>query len=231
MAISVDKHLWQEHAQAFERDFWASAVKRNFGGWVDFVRDDRESIRDKQQTVSRLIWSNFGFEPDSITGSCLDIGPGPTARCSSLGGEWDAIEPLANSYRQLKWAWMPYRYVYTQPAEKQVSQLVGAYDFVVSLNCIDHCYNAIDVLANVASYLKPQATAFISFDVDKELEEDDPTHPLAMTSEEAREIIAMAGLKIVHETSGHCYPMPDGTWLDSWGGGTAYHWLLERAPC
>jgi len=33
---------------------------------------------------------------------------------------------------------------------------------------------------------------------------------------------------VVKVDCGHCYPKPDGTWLDSWGGGRAWHWWLEN---
>ena len=188
--------------------------------------------------MSRRIWGQLGFSRETFAGKiCLDIGAGPTARCVGLDGTWWAIEPLAESY-----VWMPYDRVWAVPAEQFIPELVDAVDYVVSLNALDHCFDLPAILCNAHRYLRRGGYAFWSFDVDKPIT-DDPTHPLVMTHDEADAAIREAGFRVIRRTHGKCYPRLSRKWrssrgqrcvsaappwIDSWGGGTAYHWLCKR---
>lgn len=215
--MTNNKEIWETVAQPFERSHWEDA-----GVSVAVPDARRRKPRRARRSMSRRIWSNFRFSQHTLKGkTVLDIGPGPTGRCEWLKGDFVAIEPLAKHYGR---GLGKYRKVYVQPAEDSIPELVGAIDAVLSLNCLDHCYDIKAILANVYAYLNPGGLAFFSFDVNKP--DFDANHPTHLTAREATRIISASGLVVSHFESGHCYP---GTpWLDSWGGGTAYHWWCQK---
>ncbi len=216
---------WKEHAQTFEADWWDSAYKRGIG-LKDVDVKNVPAIRKGLHGVSRQIWQNFTFTQKTFTGkTVLDIGPGPTGRCSWLKGTFLAIEPLAVRFQQLPWHMLAkYKRVYAQPAEELIPELVGSVDAVLSLNTLDHCYDLPAILSNVYQYLKPDGLAFLSFDVDKGIY--DPTHPINLTPAAATRTIKDSGLAVEAWSFGHCYP--GDPWRDNWGGGTAYHWWCRK---
>ena len=211
MTIKSDRASWQTIAQTFEREYWT--------GCVPSITPHRTA---QARTLSSMIWGNFGFSQDSFSGKVvLDVGAGPTARCSWLDGTFVAIEPLADTYIH-----MPYEQIWKVPAEQHIQELVDSVDYVVSLNALDHCYDLPLILHNLITYIREGGGAFLSFAVDKGVEEDE-THPLVMTHEEASQAITESGFDIIKHSSGRCYPLGDDVWRDSWGGGTAHHWWLE----
>ena len=229
MIDRVARSDWAQLAQTFELEHWKTAQTRGFGIGAHCLANDIARIHAGFRGVSQQIWENFGFTEDAFVGmQCLDIGCGPLGRCSWLLGEWSTIEPLADQYRkELAYAYLPYEHVYSQAAEKRIGELVGQFVAVVSLNCLDHCFDANLVLKNAFDYLAPSGVALLSFDVDKPCKSD-PTHPINMTHDEATTLIESVGFAVTKIAHGKCYPRVDGTWRDNWGGGTAYHWWLTK---
>lgn len=222
---NVSFEQWRDVAQEAEFGHWKTSD--DTGKWSRTKPGAVQGAVD----CSRRIFEQFGFKRTTFAKkTVLDIGPGPTGRlnwlaCKRLIG----IEPLWERYRALELAHLDhYQHVYTTPAEVLIPELVGRVDAVISLNCLDHCYDIDAVIANVAQYTKPGGLMFLSFDVDKpESENDSPGHPVSLTHDEATEVFKDHGLLIERIGSGQCYPAPD-RWLDAWGVGTAYHWWLRK---
>lgn len=184
--------------------------------------------------ISHQILSRMWITDEMLAGKIvLDVGSGPTGRIMCvrpLASRMLAIEPLAEEYMQITGVSRildTYDKIYSVPAEELVQEIVGKIDVAICLNVIDHCFDAEAVFRNVFSYLSPEGTALISFDVNK-CSGKSIGHPISMTDEEARRAIAASGLCIIKEDHGRCFPSSP-QWRTNWGEGEAYHWLCRKA--
>jgi SAM-dependent methyltransferase len=208
--VKVPYSLWHGISQPFE-----------LGCWTMFFENEVKAYAEESEWMMR----RFNFEKQAFKNqTVVDIGCGPTGRLTWLEGSFIAIEPLAGHYRQMPWAHLEkYHKIYEQPAEIPIAELVGAVDMIFAINSLDHAFDLEAILGNMFSYLKPGGRAFISVDVDKPIA-NDPTHPLRLHSETVRLLLLKHGFVIEKEESGKCNAAGES----SWGGGTAYHWWLQR---
>lgn len=228
--MKIDKEVW-ETAQKKELTFWQQDRKEH-------NETDPEIRRLAARYTSCLIWGRFGFFPTAFLGkSIIDVGCGPTGRCSCfLGVGLIGIDPLAREYNDLPGDRMvSYREVFTSPAESNIETLNGSASFVVSLNCLDHCRDAQAVIENMARYLKPGGIGLLSTDVDIGNGHMDPLHPLRLLPETITDLLEATGVEITLHEQGRSYPrVEEGgqiVWQDGWCGGeyVAHHWHFRKA--
>jgi len=233
-ALGVDREVWEEHAQSFELEWW---VDTDLTRSMIAAKDDPALLNRLQRKstaghawLSGQILSEFGFTQRQYAGKrVLEVGCGPTGRTLWFeDAAIEAFEPLAAQFcATVPWAeFMHFDKVYSAPIETHIPELNETFDAVLSFNCLDHCYDLRAALRNIRRYLRPGGTAFLSFDVDNY--GHDPTHPVSVSHRTAHHAMQDVGFSVVKVDCGHCYPKPDGTWLDSWGGGRAWHWWLEK---
>jgi len=174
--------------------------------------------------------TRLGFSRDQFAESTvIDVGPGPTGRLSWLQfGRLIGIDPLYEEYLKLPDArFEPYTEVHNAPAEQRLHFLESVADAVLSLNCLDHGYDFCASVINIRSYLKPGGLFCLSMGVDIPFPANDG-HPLLLTHQFVTRFLDAAGFAIQRIDSGRCYPLPDGTWHETYSGGPAWHWWTTK---
>jgi SAM-dependent methyltransferase len=182
-------------------------------------------------TDSARLWEHFGFRADQLAGkTVVDVGAGSRLRTRFFtGARIVAIEPLADRFRALDFSDLNTAAAcYSTAGEVRLPELVGQADAVVSVNALDHGYDFDTAIENIAAYLKPNASAFLSFDLH---EQADEMHPLLLTEASCRQLFANVGLAVVFVRRGV------GPFGRNYGHGEAINfWLLKatgsgvRAP-
>jgi hypothetical protein len=137
----------------------------------------------------------------------IDAGCGPRLRSRFFDhSKLYAIDPLAENYMQLfPWCDLSKAVVYPVPLEQLIPGLHA--EFLLSLNCLDHCRDFPVVIANIAEYADE---FYLSYDVGK----PDPLHPLILTEEISEKCFADQGLRIDKKIIGD--PWRDGYSLNYW---------------
>jgi hypothetical protein len=174
-------------------------------------------------TDSARLWEHFGFRADQFAGQVIvDIGAGSKLRTRFFeGARIMAVEPLADRYRTLDFCDLDVAEAcFSVPGEALVAELVGRADVVLSINALDHGYDFDAAIRNIAAYLKPDAPAFLSFDLH---EKADAMHPLVLTEESCRATFAAAGLTVIRVMDGV------GPFGANYGHGAAVDFWLRKA--
>ncbi len=205
-----DKISWQHEAQQGEFQFH---LKNKWRTSDDFM------------IQTRALFTHFGFSPDAYHGkTIIDLGAGSKLRTKYFSGaKIIAIEPLADRFmKNIDWCDLTdAQNVYSSPAEERIDECVNSADLVISINVLDHCYDIDAIVGNIASYLKPDGLAFLSFD---EHGETDKMHPLILTKEACDEIFAEKGLIVEKFSKGA------GKILTTYGhGNCCFNYWLKKA--
>jgi 2-polyprenyl-3-methyl-5-hydroxy-6-metoxy-1,4-benzoquinol methylase len=191
----------------------------------------RENSEQFRKEIASL-FEYFGFSSGQFAGrTIVDIGAGSHLITSFFqGAKIVAIEPLADRYLKqlpscgLRNAWK----VYSNPAETRIEELRSQADFVISINVLDHGVQFDAIVENIAFYLKPGATAFLSFDSHDYVE---IMHPTSLSEETCRKSFESAGLSIEKVSRGLGDPRsrplacPAGS---SYGNGEAINFWLAK---
>jgi len=175
----VHPHVWKRTSQEKEWEFHAA------NQW----RRSRKFVNDNIR-----LWQYFGFKHSEMRGcTVIDFGAGSKLRSRFFKeARIIAIEPLADRFRALEFCDLDQAAeVYSQPGEERIEALVAQADLIVSINVLDHCFDFDKALSNIAAYLRPSGTAFLSFDLH---EEADELHPLLLTEESCKKSFVRAGL-------------------------------------
>lgn len=229
MAATVDRTAWSTFAQTFEFGFWALRMDRE-PNFTSEIEDNR----------SWELFRALGIDPESFAGkTVIDVGAGPTNRCRVLKGAYEiVIDPLADLYKTIPWAttWKADE-VHSKPAEELIPELVEKADYVITVNCLDHCFDVPKILANIRAYLKPDGKALISTDCQNaKIKHHDYTHPTKIPRPELHGLLQQAGFEIEESWVGFKRearpgePRRDSDWEgwknvgDTYGGGDACHW-------
>jgi hypothetical protein len=202
------------------RDAWASAAQE---GELDFHK--RHNFRAEQEvwwTHVQRDWEALGLKPTGWDGKVIiDVGAGSKLRSLYFeGATLVVLEPLADRYMS-EVAWHDLDKadeIYSAPAEQFVPELEGRGDLIVSINALDHGFDFAGGVRNIRRYMKPDATALLSFDMH---DRPDDMHPLILTDEICQKIFLEAGFKIEKSEKGRRY--------HGAAGPQATHWWLRAA--
>lgn len=105
------------------------------------------------------------------------------------------------------------------PVEKDIAELHGRADLIVSVNALDHGYDFEAAIKNLRGYLKPDGRAYLTFD---QHEKPDDMHQLMIGDSKAKEIFTRNGFVVDRaETWGRYHGTP---------GPRALHYWLSPAP-
>lgn len=204
----TDEHIGCVELQAWRGEMQPGELKWHIRrGPFDLVQFSAET------------WRHFGFAQDAFAGKTLiDLGAGPTFHGAWFSGvkRLIAIDPLADGYRDhCPWHRLGLaNEVYVVPAEHRITALVGQADALVSINALDHGYDFALAAANIAAYLRPGGTAFISVDVH---DSADVLHQMILTAEFCEGCFAAAELVIERHETGRPH-----------GFGVAHRWFLRK---
>jgi len=161
------------------------------------------------------IFNHFGFGRDDFRGkSILDVGAGPRLRTKYFKDSIiTALEPLGERFvRNFKWCDLRDVPVYTNPIEEFIPELVHQFDFIISINALDHCYDFNLSISNMCWYLKEGGTIFISYDFHSG---SDPLHPLSLSKEVSENTFENNCLKVINEMEYLSYGLGDSS-LSYW---------------
>ncbi len=217
MSVEANAHPTAQHQASIEA--WAGpAQDQEFA-----YHATHKGRRSPQFTInSARFWEHFGFRADQFAGQVIvDVGAGSKLRTRYFAdARIMAVEPLADRYRTLDFCDLDTAAAcFSVSGETLVPELVDRADVVLSINALDHGYDFDQAIRNIAAYLKPDAPAFLSFDLH---EKADAMHPLVLTEASCRAAFAAAGLTVTRVMEG---VGPFGT---NYGHGAAISfWLLK----
>ena len=146
----------------------------------------------------------FGFSEDDYK-TVIDVGAGPRLRSRFFNAVITAIEPLAEQYKQFSWCDLDN--VYAVPIEEFIPDLQA--DFVMCLNCLDHCKDFDKAIENMAKYAPK---LFLSYDCGDN--DPDPLHPLRLDEAISEATFAKHGLTV--EKKSKTDPYRKGYALNYW---------------
>jgi SAM-dependent methyltransferase len=179
---SISPEKWSTVAQPGELAFHKRPGLRSSTEW---------------ETKNAEFWARRRFSPDGWDGRWIvDVGAGSRLRTLYFrGAKVAAIEPLADKYiAEVEWQDLDRAdEVYAEPAEKDIPELHGRADLLVSVNVLDHGYDFEAAIANIRRYLKPDGQAYLSFD---QHERPDDLHQLMLDDATVRAIYDRCGLAV-----------------------------------
>jgi hypothetical protein len=128
--------------------------------------------------------------------SVIDVGAGPRLRSKFFKAEITAIEPLAPEYLKLDWCDLREVKFIVLPVEQKISNLRS--EFVISLNCLDHCQDFDKAIENISGYADK---LFLSYDCG----EPNDMHPLQLDETMSAAAFHEYGLRINKMLKGSPY--------------------------
>lgn len=152
---------------------------------------------------SEIIFKTAGFRQDQWKNRrILDIGAGSKSRAFYFqSAKVTVLEPLADRFiREISWCNLgKAEKILSCAAAKRNRNLQNKYDFIFSINVLDHCFDFECIIENIANYLKPKGEAFLSFDTHTVTDEQ---HPLILTETVCEKIFLQKKLKVVRKSKG-----------------------------
>jgi len=142
------------------------------------------------------LFDKFGFSRESFIGkTVLDVGAGPRLRTKYFKGiDLYTIEPLGDKFiNEFSWCDLEDSKLYVNSVEKFIPELSNKFDFIISINVLDHCSDFISSINNMYAYLKKGGELFVSYDLH---DGDDPLHPLSLTKAFSEEVFNTLNLSI-----------------------------------
>lgn len=177
---TVDPETWSSVAQPGELAFHKRPNIRAGSDWA---------------AKNATFWKRRGFTRDGWEGKLVvDVGAGSRLRTLYFRDtRIAAIEPLADKYiAEVEWQDLDKAdEVYAVPAEKDIPELHGRADLLVSMNALDHGYDFEAAVANIRRYLRPDGLAHLSFDPH---DRPDDLHQLLLNDSLARATFERCGL-------------------------------------
>jgi SAM-dependent methyltransferase len=180
--VTINQETWSKIAQQGELAFHKRPNLRSTGDW---------EVKNTQ------FWARRKFSPEGWEGKLIvDVGAGSRLRTLYFqGAKIAAIEPLAEQFiADVEWQDIDQAdELYAVPAEKDIPELHGRADLVISVNVLDHGYDFEAAIANIRRYLKPDGLAYLSFD---QHEHPDDLHQLMVDDSNARAIFDRCGFDL-----------------------------------
>lgn len=180
--VAINPQTWSNVAQSGELAFHKRPGLRSSAEW---------------ETKNVEFWQRRKFSAEGWDGKWIvDVGAGSRLRTLYFqGAKIAAIEPLAEKFiAEVEWQDLDRAdEVYAVPAEKDVPELHGRADLLVSVNVLDHGYDFEAAVTNIRRYLKPDGLAYLTFD---QHDRPDDLHQLMLDDATARVIFDRCGLDI-----------------------------------
>jgi SAM-dependent methyltransferase len=205
--VTINAETWSKVAQEGELAYHKRANLRSTDDW---------------EVKNELYWAKRHFSPDAWEGKFIvDVGAGSRLRTLYFkGAKIAAIEPLADKFiAEVEWQDLDRAdEVYALPAEKDIPELHGRADLLVSVNVLDHGYDFEAAITNIRRYMKPDGLAYLTFD---QHERPDDMHQLMIDDGKAREIFERCGFDVEqHEEWGRYHGVA--------GPPALHYWLRPR---
>lgn len=188
LKIGIQRATWQKEGQPSEFNVHVNDPYRQ-----SEVFDLDSEIIFKSAGFCRDLWDNKRI---------LDIGAGSKSRAFYFrNAKVTVLEPLANRFmREISWCNLRNaEKVLSVAAENKIFSLKNKFDFILSINVLDHCFNFERNVQNIEFYLKKGGYAYLSFDQHSFTDEQ---HPLILNEEICTKTFKKNGLKIFKKSKG-----------------------------
>ncbi|MQY15979.1 hypothetical protein SRB5_61710 [Streptomyces sp. RB5] len=184
-----------EKPTTINEETWSKVAQEGELAW--HKKPNWRAREEEWQTRNNRFWTSKDFSPEGWQDKLIvDLGAGSRLRTLYFrGAKIAAIEPLGDKYiAEVEWQDLDKAdELYSVPAEKDIPELHGRADLLVSINVLDHGYDFGAAIANVRNYLKPDGLAYLAFD---RHDRPDDMHQLMIDDETARAIFDRCGLDI-----------------------------------
>lgn len=217
----ISNYTRKTHAIRYDRGKWKHAAQN--GEFRFHLENEwRQSQRftnDTKKLLDYLGFNQLDYEGKTV----IDLGAGSKLRTKYFtGARLIVIEPLASRFmREIKWCDLAEaERVYSTSGEEHIAECVNTADLVISINVLDHCYDFEAIIENIASYLKEDGLAFLSFDKHNRTDE---MHPLILTETTCESVFRAKRLITVKHSKGA------GEVLQTYGSGDycLNYWLKK----
>ena len=136
------KRRWEESSQ-FEREWW---TKWKSGTDLNLARKELiERANDIKQIIDPLYPSDLR--------KILQIGPGPNAEIHFMSGDRFAIDPLAPYFKENFSLFIDPKVDFIQGMAEKLPYPDSFFDVILILNVLDHCWEPLTVLEEIARCL------------------------------------------------------------------------------
>ena len=136
------KRRWEESSQ-FEREWW---TKWKSGTDLNLARKELiERANDIKQIIDPLYPSDLR--------KILQIGPGPNAEIHFISGDRFAIDPLAPYFKENFSLFIDPKVDFIQGMAEKLPYPDSFFDVILILNVLDHCWEPLTVLEEIARCL------------------------------------------------------------------------------
>ena len=145
------------------------------------------------------LFNHLGFDRDYLRGKIiLDVGAGPRLRTKYFkDATIIALEPLGDKFMQdFKWCDLNDVSLYIKSIEEFIPELENKFDFIMSINALDHCYDFNKSVENMCRYLKEDGSIFLSYDYHSN---PDQLHPLCLDDKFSKLVFKENNLQITKE--------------------------------
>jgi len=205
----IDREQWERQAQPGELGFHLQQAH----------------IIDLETDAGRE-WTHWGFARDDFAGRVvMDAGCGPGLMAAWFTGvsKLIALDPLLSEYRQVAGHNLDLADIaLSRPMESLDCELAKSVDVVFSRNALDHVYDFMLAICNIATYLRDGGFAWLSFDLADEPRDD--LHSLVMDRAYCEAAFAECDLAI---TQHHVGGLPSGR-RSYHPVGEAHSWWLRK---
>ncbi len=172
------KQRWEESSQ-FEREWWTKWKSR-----TDLQLARRELI-EKANRIRTIIDPYFPSDRRKI----LQIGPGANAEINFLTGDRFAIDPLASYFKENFRDFIDPKVDFIDGMAEKLPYPSSCFDVILILNVLDHCWNPLKVIDEMARCLRPNGILILHLNIYKHIASYlhfffrflDKEHPHALT--------------------------------------------------
>lgn len=150
------KERWEESSQ-FEREWWTKWKSR-----TDFQLARRQLI-EKANRIKAIIDPYFPSDHRKI----LQIGPGANAEINLLPGDRFAIDPLASYFKETFRDFIDPKVDFIEGMAEKLPYPDSYFDVILILNVLDHCWNPLKVIDEMARCLRPNGILVLQLNIYK----------------------------------------------------------------
>ncbi len=148
------KERWEESSQ-FERKWWTKWKSRTD------LQLARKQLIEKANRIKAIIDPYFPSDHRKI----LQIGPGANAEINFLPGDRFAIDPLASYFKENFRDFIDPKVDLTEGMAEKLPYPDSYFDVILILNVLDHCWNPLKVIDEMARCLRPNGILILHLNI------------------------------------------------------------------
>lgn len=155
--IMLNPKRWEESSQ-FEREWWTKWKSR-----TDLQLARRQLI-ERANRIKAIIDPHFPPDHRKI----LQIGPGANAEINFLSGDRFAIDPLASYFKENFRDFIDSKVDFIEGMAEELPYPDSYFDVILILNVLDHCWNPLGVIDEIARCLRSNGMLILHLNLYKQ---------------------------------------------------------------